>query len=199
MIARRGDAKTRRKTLVKSPLPLRVCVFAARIRSIRFLQPARAARGFTLIELAVVMLLLVILLGMAGMRLTRDRPDIIRDEARRLVIMLQGAQQQAVLEGRPYAFALTRDGYRFLRADNAGKLHVVGGEVLPPHTLPYPMKLESSKTRTEADKRPDIVFDPSGDFGAFVLTLRFDEIRWYVEGSSDGEIRSSGVHEAPTT
>jgi general secretion pathway protein H len=152
------------------------------------------AGGFTLIEVVVVMLVLTIILGIVGVRLTRDESDIIRDEARRLSMVLQSAQQQAILEGRLYAFAFGGDGYRFLRLNSEGRLvPIEADELLGPRLLPPPMTLEPvrPKDSTGEERRDLVLFDPSGEFPAFTMVFNVGELVWYVTGRSDGQIRSS--------
>lgn len=152
------------------------------------------ARGFTLIEVVVVMLVLTIILGIVGVRLTRDESDIIRDEARRLSTVLQSAQQQAILEGRLYAFAFADDGYRFLHLNADGRLvPIEADELLGPHLLPAPIRLEpvQSKNDTDETRRDLILFDPSGEFPAFTMIFSVGELAWYVRGRADGQITSS--------
>lgn len=156
------------------------------------------ARGFTLIEVVVVMLILSIILGLAGMRLTRDRGDDLRDEGRRLALVLQNAQQQAILEGRPLAFSFNDEGYRFLQLDAKGKfVPIEKDELLAPHELPHPMTLGPATSRnktgmsTDKKRKDMIVFDPSGEFPAFTMVLTIGELTWYVEGSDDGQIQST--------
>jgi general secretion pathway protein H len=155
-----------------------------------------AAAGFTLIELAVVMLLLVIILGMVGVNLTRGPSDVVRDEGQRLALLLQTAQQEAILEGRFYAFAVNPNGYEFLRLDDSGKLAPVSaGDPLGPRALPGSMTLELvDQTRvTEDDDAPLILFDPSGALARFTIVLQAQEAVWYVEATRNGRI-----HSAPT-
>lgn len=156
-------------------------------------EPGRSGRGFTLIELVVVMLILTIVLGMVGVRLTRGHGDLVRDEARRLTLVLQNAQQQAILEGRPYAFALTPEGYQFLQLDASGRLvPIKADELLTPRTLPAAMTIGPLKPRAETTGRPDLIlFDPSGEFPAFDLVLAIGEVVWYVQGQNDGRVHSS--------
>ncbi|MBI3898583.1 MAG: GspH/FimT family protein [Gammaproteobacteria bacterium] len=153
-----------------------------------------AARGFTLIEIAVVLLLMVIVLGFVGVRLERDDNDMVHDEASRLVLALQGAQQQAILEGRLYAFELRRDGYGFLQFDADGKPAKIGSaDPLGPHALSYHITLNPIKSATsDAKKRTDIVyFDPSGALDPFTFVLELHDSVWYVQGQNDGQIRAS--------
>ncbi|MFL6648467.1 MAG: GspH/FimT family protein [Sulfurifustis sp.] len=156
--------------------------------------------GFTLIEVVVVLLILSIILGLASMRLTRDESDVLRDEARRLALVLQNAQQQAILEGRPYAFQFVDGGYRFLTPDKNGKLVPIQvDELLAPHRLPRPLAIAPSQPHGKMNERNDpILFDPSGEFPAFTIVLTADNLVWYVQGMNDGKILSSSTPERST-
>lgn len=158
-------------------------------------------RGFTLIELVVVLLIITIILGMVGVQLTRDESDIVREEAQRLALVLQNAQQQAILEGRPYAFALTDAGYRFMRLGDKNRLvPIEADEILAPRRLPRAITLVPGKLPDQAKTRADLIlFDPSGEFPAFTMIFEVGEIAWYVQGQADGQIRSTPTLEpAPT-
>lgn len=156
--------------------------------------------GFTLIEIVVVMLVLSIILGMVSVRLTRDQSDILRDEAQRLALVLQNAQQQAILEGRYYAFAASADGYQFLSLNKDGRLVPIrADELLGPRKLPAPMTLDPDRPAADATKRPDpLLFDPSGEFPAFTMILSIGDLTWYVQGRDDGQIQSTPIPPAAT-
>lgn len=152
-----------------------------------------AAAGFTLIELAVVMLLLVIILGLVGVNLTRGASDVVRDEGQRLALLLQTAQQEAILEGRFYAFAPTLEGYEFLREDDGKLVPLAAGDPLGARALPGSVTLELTDPPpgTEDDEAPLIVFDPSGALIHFTLVLQADDVTWYVQAGGNGRIRSA--------
>ena len=143
-----------------------------------------------------MLLILTIILSLVGVRLTRDQGDIVRDEARRLAALLQNAQQQAILESRPYGFVLTAEGYRFLTLDDQYRLVPARGDallrerLLPPLVQLGPLEPDDERTRAaDADARGDIIlFDPSGDFSVFTFKLESDGIVWYVRGHADGQI-----------
>lgn len=170
------------------------------------------SRGFTLIEVVVVLLIITIILGMVGVNLTRDRSDVLRDEAQRLALVLQNAQQQAILEGRPYGFTFADNGYRFLRLNDKGRLVPIEfDELLGPRTLPPPIALaagdspedvpkstDTTKPEDPTQRRDLIVFDPSGEFPAFTLVLSLGDIFWYVRGQTDGQVLSSPLADAST-
>jgi general secretion pathway protein H len=173
----------------------------ANVRDTRGVRPQLS--GFTLLEVVVVLLIITIILGMVGVNLTRNPADTLRDEADRLALVLQNAQQQAILEGKPYGFTFTEKGYLFLRLDANNRLvPIETDELLTPRELPPAITLTPSETinknakPTDPNKRYDlIVFDPSGEFPVFNLALSIGDLYWYVRGQSDGQVLSSPLAE----
>ena len=163
-------------------------------------------RGFTLIEVVVVLMIITIILGMVGVNLTRNPADILREEAERLALVLQNAQQEAILEGRMFEFTYSETGYRFSRLESSNgknrRVPIEFDELLAPRKLPPAIALtptetaDSSKKSTDASKRFDpIVFDPSGELPVFSLALSIGDLFWYVRGQSDGQVLSSPLAE----
>ncbi len=163
----------------------------------------RQLSGFTLLEVVVVLLIITIILGMVGVNLTRNPADTLRDEAERLALVLQNAQQEAILEGKPYGFKFTEKGYQFLRLDaNYRLVPIETDELLTPRELPPAITLTPSETinknakSTDPNRRYDpIVFDPSGEPPVFSFTLSSGDLYWYVRGQSDGQVISSPLAE----
>lgn len=157
------------------------------------------SRGFTLIELAVVILLLVIVLGMVGVNLVRGPADVVRDEAQRLALLLQTAQQEAILEGRFYAFAPDVEGYGFLRLDDTGMLvPLAAGDPLGPRLLPASVTLELTDIPPMPgdDAPPLIVFEPSGAMSPFTVVLQTQDSVWYVRADGSGRIRPAATRQS---
>lgn len=75
----------------------------------------RPARGFSLLELLVVLLLIGIILTMATLSVgpVGNRADSA-SEAHRLAALLQLAREQAVLQGLEHGLEVSRGGYRVL-------------------------------------------------------------------------------------
>ena len=150
-------------------------------------------RGFTLIEVLVVVLLMVIVVGMVGLKVGGDEGRAVRQEADRLSVLLQTAQQEAILQGKVLAVALGNDGYAFQGLDEKRKFATLNDPVLRPRELPLAMSILSiTLDGVPAEKEPRIVIYPTGELPqAFVITLGQGEARWQVRGALNGTIQSA--------
>jgi general secretion pathway protein H len=152
-------------------------------------------RGFTLIELLVVVAIIVVIVGLAGAQLTRGPADIVREESEHLALLLRAARQEAILQGRVFAFGAGRESYRFLRLERNGRLKVTGGdELLRPQRLAAGIVIDAFQVEGAAETAQDgVVFLPSGELPAFRIVLKSGGARWSVVGAPDGTIRAQAV------
>ena len=72
----------------------------------------RRSRGFTLLEIMLVLLLVGVVLAMAGLQVGQSPQRLARQEAVLFLQLVQYARQQAVLEGRDLAVHVDSRGYQ---------------------------------------------------------------------------------------
>ncbi|CAB3895624.1 type II secretion system minor pseudopilin GspH [Achromobacter ruhlandii] len=72
-------------------------------------------RGFTLIELMVVLVIVGVATAALGLSIRSDPARQLRDDAQRLVERLAAAQSEVRVDGRDIAWQADADGYRFVR------------------------------------------------------------------------------------
>ena len=80
----------------------------------------RAARGFTLIEMLVVLVIAGILVAAASLALTRNPRIDLAEEAQRLALAFETASDDAQLRSSPIAWSPMQGGYRFFSRERDG-------------------------------------------------------------------------------
>ena len=75
-------------------------------------------RGFTLLELLVVLVIAGLLLGLVAFNAMPGPRKALESEAQRLALLFQLARDEAIVRNRPIAFEADADRYRFLIRDD---------------------------------------------------------------------------------
>lgn len=76
--------------------------------------PAFRSRGFTLLEMIVVVFIIGIIISFATLSVGTGHGRIVQDEVRRLQSLMTLASEEAVLQTQEIALEVYRNGYRFM-------------------------------------------------------------------------------------
>ncbi len=157
----------------------------------------RRERAFTLVEILVVVVILGVFAGLAGLALSRDERGALNAEAERLADVLDLAAAEARLGGQALAWRAHDTGYGFQRYDQArGWFDVPADPALRGRQLPVAVTIAS--VRVEAVRQPvaRIEFSPFAPPPTFEVELASRGIRQRVSMSPVGEVTVGAGREA---
>jgi general secretion pathway protein H len=87
-------------------------------------------RGFTLVEIMVVMVIVGITLGLASLNAIPSPHQDLQAEAQRLTLLLQLARDEAIVRNRPVTFEATPERYHFLVRNETRWVPITGDDLL---------------------------------------------------------------------
>jgi general secretion pathway protein H len=149
-----------------------------------------AERGFTLLELLVVLVIAGLTLGMVSFNAMPSEHQVLQQEAQRIGLLLQLARDEAILRNAPVAFEADGERYHFLIRKGVVWENLQGDDMLrerdfkraplglaidPPQPGP-PLPLRVVLGREPVDKP----FALTLSYGESAVTLRADGIGHYV-------------------
>ncbi|WP_020408190.1 type II secretion system minor pseudopilin GspH [Hahella ganghwensis] len=157
-------------------------------------------RGFTLIEILVVMLIIGMVVSMATLVVSGNKEHrMLENESRKLLAILQLTQEEAVFQNIEIGVRIDDEGYEF-RSLNEEELkwEELPQDFLKTRTFPEWLELDygdlTKEYKLKQDKQsskpafmPQIMFLSSGESTPFKLTLKFqqgDDFQYSLE--SDG-------------
>lgn len=147
-------------------------------------------RGFTLLEMLVVVLIMGILAGTISARMQPGDRDLLRVEASRLAQLLELAAQEAHLSGSAIAWTSDGGGYRFWRqGDDDGWSEIRDDDVLRARSLPHGMLI--SQLRDEAAAAQPTMrlqFPSDGPMSAFSMDLALGADHYGIAASPVGDL-----------
>ena len=163
----------------------------------------RQGRGFTLLELLVVLVMIGVILGVMMISLgDGGRSDRIRQEGRRIATLFNLLGQEAVLNSAEYGVILEKDSYRFLRFVENDWQPIGGDSMFAEHKLPTDMalslymdklsvSLEPPLLKDDEKPKPQLLFFSSAERTPFELELAYrdpPELRQRIDGPMLGDI-----------
>lgn len=154
------------------------------------MQRARGARGFTLVEVMVVVVIIGITLGLVSLNAMPSPRQDLQKEAQRIALLLQLARDEAIVRNRLIAFEANSDRYRFLVRNETRWDQVINDDLLRERAFknaPITLRLDPAAQTggtTNTDLR--ITFGREPVDRPFVLTLINGEHRVTVHADGVG-------------
>ncbi len=136
----------------------------------------RAMRGFTLVELMIVLAIIGITLGMVSINAMPSPRQNLHGEASRIALLLQLARDEAIVRNRPVAFEADPDNYRFLVRNEGSWDPVTKDDLL--RERPFkggPVKLMIEPASAGSGNPMRVIFGREPVHKPFVLTMAIGE------------------------
>ncbi|CAI8911007.1 general secretion pathway protein H [Pseudomonas sp. IT-P12] len=131
----------------------------------------QGCRGFTLLEMMIVIVLIGALLGMVSLAAGPDPQRQARYQVHALAGMIQHMRERAVLEGREYGIRLSDSGYRAMRLE-AREWKPMAALQPWPDGLRVQLDKDGHPLRLDADAGlPQVLMLSSDETSAFTLTF----------------------------
>ena len=147
-------------------------------------------RGFTLIEVLVVLVIIGIMVGLVSVRMMPEDNDRLRTEAERMALLLEQARDHAVVAGEPIGFSVEQGHYRFWVRDAENQWVPLGGdELLRQRPLADGVQLAALQVnRAPLAEGDRLLFLPTGSNEPFTADLALNAARARIHGDRLGRV-----------
>jgi len=153
------------------------------------------SRGFTLIEVLVVLFIMGMLVGLASAIARPDDREILQVEADRLAKLLELAIEEANLSGKSMAWTADKSGYRFWRmtSDNSW-IEIRDNDLFRARTLPDGMtisslQVENTASHGVAHSEMRLEFTPTNAMDPFSINMSLGAAHHSITASPIGELQ----------
>ncbi|MFW2440431.1 MAG: pilus assembly FimT family protein, partial [Arenicellales bacterium] len=146
-------------------------------------------KGFTLIEIMVVMFLIALTVGIVSVNFRHDTSQVVETEARRFIALVEQMCQESIIQGR--VFAVAADGataYSFVSLVNGNWVPVADDDIFYTRQLPEEISITIAlqEPRQKADKKDEkdrtyLHCEPDGFMPPFSAVFDLEEVRYRVE------------------
>ena len=158
----------------------------------------KRARGFTLLEVMIVVVIIGIMLSVATLSMRGDsHAKLLARETDRIIALLDLASQEAVMRGEQLAVRFSNDGYEFMVLQKGRWVPVADDRSLRARTLPDDIELRLElqdapppSLVSEESGLPQVFLLSSGEMTPFVITLfsPWTEQRYVLKGNLLGRL-----------
>lgn len=162
------------------------------------LSPRRWQRGFTLLEIMAVMVIVGIVLTFMTLSSGGDRrAEQMEREAQRLVALVRLASDEAVMRSEELALRIGETDYAFMILQDNKWLPLADDRPLRPRTLPDGIEMQLDlqdnpplQATAEESEQPQVFLLSSGEMTPFILTLSAPETeqRYSIKASLLGRL-----------
>jgi general secretion pathway protein H len=155
-----------------------------------FSTPFYPLKGFTLIEIMVVLIIIGVVLSFVTLSVGNSGQTQLQQEAQRLASLLTLASQEAILQAKEFGVAFTPEGYRFYEWQGQKWQALNNDDLFHLRTLPSTIQLvfylESEPLQLEKEvEQPQLLLLSSGEFTPF-------EVRLMIKSNTQGYYQLTG-------
>lgn len=148
---------------------------------------SRLSRGFTLLELLVVMVIAGITLGAVSFNAMPSDRQVLQNDAQRIALLLQLARDEAIVRNRPIAFEAESDRYRFLMREDKTWQVLLQDDLLREREFKHsPVTFTMSPSLPEQTLPMRIIFGREPVDKPFVFTLTVGEAQVAIRADGIG-------------
>lgn len=137
------------------------------------------SRGFTLIEIMVVMLIVSIMIAVVSVTLRRDYQDLVDDEMKRFQTLVTLAKDEAVFRARSLAIGFQKNSYVFMVYTDNAKWKALEDDQLRQYKMPKNIELDILRDglplkyiEKKADK-PQVFLFSTGEITPFEIGIAY--------------------------
>jgi len=165
----------------------------------------KPCRGFTLVEILVVMVIVGLMAGMAVLAIGGDPHQQLKQEAQRIRSVLQLAADEALIQGQEYGLKLASEGYQMVQFnEELAQWTEATQEAFAAYQLPNDITLslqsegskidlttlnkseEEKQNKKQQELKPALLLLSSGEMTPFTLQLHSADAEHQIQLSSDG-------------